>query len=121
MTRVQQLAAALLPEPWDGAPPFGALGYQLLAAAGALAFAREVDATRAVLVIHEFVPDAAESPKHVRNAADLDAFRLRVFDGGPPVDEATHRRRVAEAELEYDLRQAGRLPFRDQDNPAGWE
>lgn len=72
--RAEQLAAALFSPPWNGAP-LGALRYQLLtAAAGALAFARDVQATRAVLMVHEFVTPATDDARHAANTADLDAF-----------------------------------------------
>lgn len=46
-------------------------------------------------------------------------FRLRVFEGGtglrPDIDPSSNSALLAAADEEYDLRQAGLLPFRDPD------
>jgi hypothetical protein len=53
-------------------------------------------------------------------AAELEPrppFRLRVFEGGssmrPDIDPTSNASLLAAADEEYDLRQAGHLPFRD--------
>lgn len=80
--RVEQLAAALLPAPRRGVPALGGLRYQLLtAAAGALAWAKEAGAARAILVVHEFVTDRTEERLQTANYADLTAFVARLSDG----------------------------------------
>jgi uncharacterized protein DUF6946 len=77
--RVQQLASALLPWPVEGTKSLGELRYQLLTAvAGALAFAGEVKANRAVFVVHEFITNLTDDAKHRANALDLDAFVARL-------------------------------------------
>jgi hypothetical protein len=80
--RVQQLASALLPLPIDGASPLGDLRYQLLTGvAGALAFARQEKAHRAVFLIHEFQTSRTEDSKHEANARDLNSFVARLTRG----------------------------------------
>lgn len=70
--RARKLVEAVLTV--QARPGAGQLRYQLLtAAAGALAFAKEVGANAAVLIVHEFLP-AARTPAAQRNAEDLDAF-----------------------------------------------
>lgn len=82
LKRVEQLAAALLPPPRRGLPPLGPLRYPLLAAAaGALAYAKEAGASRAVLVIHEFATERAEDRTQTANYADLSDFVARLSDG----------------------------------------
>jgi len=72
VVRIEKLLRALVPDMEQEATDV--LRYQLFtAAAGALVFAREVGAARAVLVVHEFVSDPG-SRKVRRNARDLDAF-----------------------------------------------
>lgn len=89
VTRVEQLAAALLPPPRRGLPPLGSLRYQLLTgAAGALAHADEIGASRAVLIIHEFVTEKTEDRLHAANYADLSAFVTRLSDGAHATVEA---------------------------------
>ena len=80
--RIESLASALLP-PWrEGLPHLGELRYQLLTGlAGTLAWAREIDASRAIFIVHEFVTDQTRDPKHSMNAADLYAFLTRLSDG----------------------------------------
>jgi hypothetical protein len=78
--RVVGLLDALLPESARGGAD--SLRYQLLtAAAGALAYAFDQSADRAVLVVHEFVRDA-RSANVRRNAQDLDAF-VAMVTGAP--------------------------------------
>jgi len=79
VTRVQNLAA-MLPAWREDLPHLGDLRYQLLTGiAGTLAWARDIDAGRAVFVVHEFVGDL--NAKHERNASDLNAFVRRLTDG----------------------------------------
>jgi hypothetical protein len=82
--RVQLLARALLaPAPISArAPLAGELRYQLLtAAAGAVAFAKEVEADTALLVVHEFVGEQTRQDRLARNEADLNRFVLRLTGG----------------------------------------
>lgn len=82
VARIQQLARSLLPPPEPGTSNLGNLRYQLLTAlAGAVAFAIENQATRAVLVIHEFVSGRTDHSKHRGNTHDLDAFVARLTSG----------------------------------------
>lgn len=80
--RVETLAAALLP-PWRrGLPHLAELRYQLLTAtAGTLAFAGEIGARSAILVIHEFVTDRASDDRRRDNQRALDLFSQRVSSG----------------------------------------
>jgi hypothetical protein len=78
--RIQLLARALLPPFEEGHTHIGQLRYQLLTAtAGALAFANEVDADDAVLLIHEFVPRGGTPA--ARSAMDLNTFVERLTSG----------------------------------------
>jgi hypothetical protein len=82
VARIQQLARALLPPVVRGTTNLGMLRYQLLTAlAGAVAFAIENNAARAVLVIHEFVTGRTDHAKHRGNTHDLDAFVARLTSG----------------------------------------
>ena len=82
VTRLQQLATAVLGVPSNRLPEIGNLRYQLLtASAAALAEAQRKPAHRAVVVIHEFVTDRTSDSKHHRNAADLDAFVSELSRG----------------------------------------
>ena len=82
VARIQQLARALLPPVVPGTNNLGTLRYQLLTAlAGAVAFAVESKAARAVLVIHEFVTGRTDHVKHRHNTHDLDAFVSRLTKG----------------------------------------
>ena len=82
LNRVEQLAAALLPAPRRGVPPLGSLRYQLLTAtAGALAYAAEVGAERALFIVHEFVTERTDDRVHTANYADFNAFVARISDG----------------------------------------
>jgi len=82
VTRIQQLARSLLPPPAPNTNSLGALRYQLLTAlAGAVAFAVENEASRAILVVHEFVTDQTDHAKHRANMRDLNAFVARLTDG----------------------------------------
>lgn len=80
--RVEQLAAAVLPIPGTGRPSLGNLRYQLLTAtAGALAYADLIGASKAVLIIHEFITPKTNDQLHAGNAADLDLFVERLSGG----------------------------------------
>jgi hypothetical protein len=82
LTRVEQLAAALFTAPRRGLPALGGLRYQLLTAtAGALAYAEEIRATRAVLVVHEFITEKTDDRMQSANYGDLSAFVARLSDG----------------------------------------
>ena len=62
-----------------GWPAIACLGYQLLSAlAGTLADARIDGATRAVLLVHEFVTNETDDEKHCVNARVLDDFVARL-------------------------------------------
>lgn len=79
--RVEGLAAALLP-PRVRLPGLHDLRYQLLtAAAGTLAYAHQMGAARAVLIVHEFVTDDTRDERHERNASDLSKFAQRISGG----------------------------------------
>lgn len=80
--RVRDLATSLLPPPRRGLPPLRLLRYQLLTAvAGSLAWARQLEAPRAVLVIHEFHTSQTSARKLQGNALDLDLFVTRLTAG----------------------------------------
>src|ERR1700694_3925634 len=53
----------------------------LPALAGAIAFAIENQAARAILVVHEFVTDQTDHEKHRGNTRDLNAFVTRLTAG----------------------------------------
>jgi len=80
VTRIQTLAARLLP-PWGaGLAHLGELRYQLLTGvAGTLAFAELISAEKAVFVVHEFVDVKRTTPENLaRNADDLNRFVRRI-------------------------------------------
>ena len=80
--RVRDLATSLLPRPCGRLPPLRLLRYQLLTAvAGSLAWARQLDAPRGVLVIHEFQTSQTSMRNLQRNAQDLDLFVRRLTAG----------------------------------------
>jgi hypothetical protein len=83
ISRLQELANALLP-PWrDGLPHLGTLRYGLVKGiAGTLAMARDEGASAAIFVVHEFVdPRRMSKGCEARNAGDLNAL-LRRLTGG---------------------------------------
>jgi hypothetical protein len=86
-SRIQNLARALLPPAQNGLPLLGELRYQLLTAtAGALAFAAELKADTAVLIVHVFggpEPSAGEA----RDREDLKSFARRLA-GDPELEIA---------------------------------
>lgn len=60
-------------------------------------------------------PDAPAEPR--------EPYRVRVF-GDPNAPKISHEEfmaRVAAADEEWAMRQAGLLPFRDPDDPADWD
>ena len=82
VARIQQLARSLLPAPTPTTSSLGTLRYQLLTAlAGAVAFAIENQASRAILVVHEFVTEQTDHEKHRGNTRDLNAFVTRLTAG----------------------------------------
>lgn len=79
LDRIRLLVDSILPRQLPGQSPIGELRYQVLTAiAGAWAFAQEVEAPTAVLVVHEFVSQAANPGLLERNARDLDRMLERV-------------------------------------------
>ena len=82
LRRVEMLAKAIMRGQVNGAPPIGALRYQLFTAcAGALCEAKRRGVTRAIMLVHEFVTDQTRDQKHASNAADLDLFMNRITEG----------------------------------------
>ena len=82
VTRIQQLAVALLGPRVNNEPSLKDIRYQLLTAtAGALCKAAEKSLDRAVLLIHEFVTDKTSDEKHEENARDLNHFVARLSHG----------------------------------------
>lgn len=75
VARIEQLLVALMGHGLHEDSSLGSLRYQLLTAtAGALCAAERVHASRALLLVHEFVTDATSDGKHAINAADLSNF-----------------------------------------------
>jgi hypothetical protein len=82
VTRIQQLAKAILGPRRDREPTLKDLRYQLLTAcAGALCEAGRRGYTRALLLIHEFFTDKTFDDLHLRNAHDLNSFVTRLSHG----------------------------------------
>lgn len=80
--RIQNLAQSTLPLRVNEASTLGEVRYQLLTGvAGAIAFAAEVGANRAAVLVHEFITDRTDDEKHRTNAQDLDNFVLRLSRG----------------------------------------
>lgn len=80
--RIVSLAETLFGSRGRGGPKIVDLRYQLLtAAAGTLAHAQTTNATRAVLLIHEFVSTATSQRKLDQNSVDLNAFVERLSAG----------------------------------------
>lgn len=79
--RIEDLSAALLPQPGRGKPGLVDIRCQLLTGiAGAVAYGIEQEASLAVFIVHEFVSNATEDDAHAQNAADLDCFIRRFSD-----------------------------------------
>ncbi len=82
VTRIQQLAVALLGPRLNREPSLTDIRYQLLTAtAGTLCKAAEKGVDRAVLLIHEFVTVKTSDEKHDENARDLNHFVARLSHG----------------------------------------
>jgi len=83
--RVEMLVESLLPPRSPDPrriPRLGLLRYQLLTAtAGTLTFAQQIGASRAVLLIHEFVTNETDDERHRKNARDLRNFVRRLTAG----------------------------------------
>ena len=66
------------------------LRYQLLTlTAATVAEARRQSAERAVVIVHEFVPDMVSAKCHARNARDLDGFLEAAFCHSYPLRPGT--------------------------------
>jgi len=82
ITRIEQLATALLGPQRRGDPALKDIRYQLLTAcAGVLCEAERRGMDRAVLLVHEFFTDKTVDQKHAANARDLDRFLVRLSHG----------------------------------------
>ena len=80
--RVRDLATSLLPPLQRGLPALRLLRYQLMTAiAGTLAWAQQLEAPRAVLIIHEFQTNRTSIRNLDRNAQDLEQFITRLTAG----------------------------------------
>ena len=80
--RVRDLATSLLPPPQRGLPPLRVLRYQLLTAvAGSLAWARQLEAPRAVLIVHEFHTNRTSARNLEKNGQDFEQFVTRLTAG----------------------------------------
>lgn len=77
--RIRQLTEAVLPRHRPGQAPLAEIRYQLLTAiAGTWAFAAQVGASTAVLVIHEFIGATAIPGRIEQNERDLDRVVRRI-------------------------------------------
>jgi hypothetical protein len=77
--RITRLAGALLPARVGGEPHLGELRYQLLTAtAGAVAYATERGAKRAVVMVHEFRTHETDDSLLMDNQRDLDRLMQRI-------------------------------------------
>jgi hypothetical protein len=84
--RLDRLTTAFFGTTLDEDPLLAPLRYELLSAlAGTLADARDQDAARAVLLVHEFETPWTDDDLHRHNAADLEAFLGRLMPGVEPV------------------------------------
>jgi hypothetical protein len=80
--RIEQLESAIFAARPDELALLGSLRFQLLtAAAGALRAAIDGHCDRAVLLVQEFVTAETKDAKRATNAADLDAFVVRLTSG----------------------------------------
>lgn len=88
LLRLRDLVIALMPKRQKAQPKLGTIRYQLLtAAAGTLAYASQVGASTAVLIVHEFVTDKTVDDKHRQNEEDYRAFLHRLGGQLPAKDE----------------------------------
>ncbi len=81
--RAKGLADALLP-PWrEGLPHFGELRYQLITGvAGTLALADQMEARKAILIVHELIDlNRTKESRRRNNREDLDRFVRRLSGG----------------------------------------
>ena len=82
ITRIKQLAEALLGPRQKGDPPLKDIRYQLLTAcAGTLCEAQRRGYSRALMLIQEFVTVKTSDNMHTRNADDLNTFVKRLSHG----------------------------------------
>lgn len=82
LDRVVDLASALLGPRQASQPGVGTLRYQLFTGAvGALRAAEDHGLSRAVFLIHDFVPPKFDRQRRVQNQADLDSWLARVSGG----------------------------------------
>ena len=85
VARIEELGVALLGVTADDLQRVGALRYQLVTlSASVLAEAERQGATRAVVLVHEFVTTKTKDEKHERNARDLQLFWAHL--SGAPND-----------------------------------
>jgi hypothetical protein len=93
IVRVEQLASSILGPAEGRVPRMHQIRYQLLTAtAAALARAHELDADRAVLMIHEFRTPKTDARRLRRNRDDLGRFLTRLGSTSP--EEVFERRLV---------------------------
>jgi hypothetical protein len=77
--RIEYLIKALFTAHVQGMPKLIDIRYQLMtAAAGTLAYALQNSASRAVLIVHEFVTTKTQDERHAINGADYSAFLYRL-------------------------------------------
>lgn len=82
LDRVEELVEGILGPRRRGTPPLHRIRYQLLtASAAALAKAREIDAARAVVMVHQFQTPRTESANRATNDDDLLQFLRRLGVG----------------------------------------
>ena len=80
--RIRDLCLSLFRPAANGEPKLGGLRYQLLTAtSGTLAHASRIGASRAVLIIQEFVTSKTTDARHEANGEDLDRFICRLSQG----------------------------------------
>lgn len=88
--RIDDLAKALFKPRHGRQARVTDLRYQLLTAAAAtVAFAREKQASVAVLIVHEFVTDKTQDDLHDRNAEDYRRFLNRLSGQDLPIRETS--------------------------------
>lgn len=79
LARIEELARSLLGAAQKGQPNLEKIRYQLLtASAAALCQAKQVGATRAVVMVHEFKTPRTKQENHARNGQDLVRFLKRL-------------------------------------------
>lgn len=79
LARLEELARHLLGAAQKGRPSLDKIRYQLLtASAAALSHAKQVGATRAVVMVHEFRTPRTKPENHSRNGQDLVLFLKRL-------------------------------------------